>query len=179
MTWTPARMAAVSALAACGASALIAWIVWPEPTPAPATAQPLPPATNEKPAPVEVKVVLAYPKDSRPGQSLPADVRADPAQQIVATGRLEAERRPYTLTAVIDTDHGGGQVYATPEARPWLGFPQTGGASLAYGYKVGTPVIRLAAHHDFVRLGALHAGVSATLDTDGDWFAGLGAGYTW
>jgi hypothetical protein len=128
---------------------------------------------------VEVRVVYVHPPKVKAALNLPAKVVTDPAKVVTATGKLSAEQRPYTLTAVLDTGTGHSEIFARPDPRPWFGFEQHGGASLAYGYKTGTPVIRLAAHHDFIRLGALHAGISATLDTDGDWFTGLGVRYAW
>ncbi len=180
--WTSAHTALVAALVVFGASALIAWWIWPAPAPITGQAQPLPPA-QETPAPatipVDIKVVYVYPPEAKGKLGLPPTVATDPAKQVTATGKLNAEERPYTLTAVLDTGSGRSEVYARPDPQPWLGFSDHGAAGLSYGYQNGQPVFRLAAHQDFIRAGALRAGVNATLDSDGDWFAGLGVRATW
>ncbi len=180
--WTFVHTGLIAVLAVFGASALIVWWLWPAPAPITGQAQPLLPA-KEAPAPatvpVEIKVVYVQPPETKAKLGLPPTVTNNPAKQVTATGKLDAEERPYTLTAVLDTGNGRSEVYARPDPQPWLGFSDHGAAGISYGYQDNQPVFRLAAHQDFVRAGALRAGINATLDSDGDWFAGVGIRTTW
>ncbi|MHB8981450.1 hypothetical protein [Thiobacillus sp.] len=148
---------------------------WPRDTPDVGVSAPLPAAkevrTVEK-VRTEVKVVYVYPKAVKAKLDLPAPVVTDDAKQVIATGKLDAEERPYTLSAVLDTETGGSQVYARPDPLPWVGPGRRGAVGVAYGLKNGHAAGRMYAQHDLLQIKALHAGARGTVDTDGDWFAG-------
>lgn len=164
------------ALAAVIVAALALWtFVDKFNRPEPGVSAPLPPAKEARGVDkvrTEVKVVYVYPDKIKKALDLPAPVQADAAKQVLATGKLKAEARDYTLSAVLDTQTGQGEVYARPDPLPWIGPGQQGAIGLAYGIKNGTPMGRAYARHDLLRVKALHAGALATLDQDGDWFAG-------
>lgn len=103
---------------------------------------------------------------------LPAPVVQDAAKKVVATGKLDAEERPYTMTAVLDVETGDSQVYARPDPLPWIGRGRQGAVGVAYGLANGEPTGKLYGYHDLLRVKALHAGARAEVDQRGEWWAG-------
>lgn len=163
------------ALAAVIVAGLALWTFWPRPTPAVNVAAPLPPAKEvrhteriiERP-----RIVYVYPDEVKPTLGLIDSVANDPAKKVTATGKLNAEERDYTLSAVLDVQTGESQVFARPDPLPWIGPGRQGAVGVTYGVKNGQPTGRLYARHDLLQVKALHAGAGATLDQDGEWFAG-------
>jgi hypothetical protein len=120
----------------------------------------------------EVKVVYVYPDKVKAKLDLPAAVVDDKSKQVIATGKLDAEDRPYTISGVLDTQTGHAEVYARPDPLPWIGPGRRGAVGVSYGLRDGEQMGRLYASHDLLAVKALHAGAGATLDQDGQWFAG-------
>jgi hypothetical protein len=163
-------------LAFFGASALIIWMLWPTPQQPVGVSTPLPPAPAAKDKPTEtiqVKTVVVYRDRPVP---LPT---AKPTERVTATGRLDAEERPYTLSATLDVETGQSRIWSQPEPQPWLAVTRHGEAGVSYGYKSGEPVFRLSARQDLLQVKAMRLGLSSTLDSDGDWFAGAELKYRW
>lgn len=155
--------------------ALAAWTFWQRPVPEVGQAVALPPAKEVRTVEKIIerpKVVYVYPQKTKQVLSLPPDVVADPAKKAIATGKLDAEEREYSLTAVLDTETGDSHVYARPEPLPWIGPGKRGAVGMAYGMKNGNQVGMIYAEHDLLRVKALHAGARAQAFSDGDWFAG-------
>lgn len=176
MTWR-ARLMVVAALAAC---IVCAWLIWEwqtRPAPPPVSVSvPLPEAPQAANQPTErvvVKTVVVY-KD-RP-VPLPG---AATTEKVTATARLEAEERPYTLSATLDTETGQSRIWAQAEPLPWLAITTHGEAGLAYGLRDGAPVWRLSARQDVIQVKAVKAGLVGTVDSDGEWFAGVGVRVGW
>lgn len=155
--------------------ALAAWTFWPRPVPEVGQAVALPPAKEVRTVEKIIerpKIVYVYPQKTKQALNLPPDVVADPAKKVITTGKLDAEEREYSLTAVLDTETGDSHVYARPEPLPWIGPGKRGAVGMAYGMKNGEPVGMLYAEHDLLRVKALHAGARGQVDTTGEWFAG-------
>lgn len=169
-------------LAAPILAALIAWTFWPRTEPAVGQSVVLPPAEEVRTVEKIVerpKVVYVYPQKTKQALNLPPDVVADPAKKAIATGKLDAEEREYTLTAVLDTETGDSQVYARPEPLPWIGPGKRGAVGIAYGFANGEPTGKLYAQHDLLQVKALHAGARAEIDQRGEWWAGATLEYRW
>ena len=167
MRWWPALWAVVLAAAL--------WTFWPRDKPDVGESVPLPPAKEVRTVEKIIerpKIVYVYPQKTKQALDLPQDVVADPAKKAIATGKLDAEERPYTLTAVLDTETGESQVYARADPLPWIGPGKRGSVGVAYGLKNGEPAGMLYGQHDLLRVKALHAGARGQVDTQGDWFAG-------
>lgn len=118
------------------------------------------------------KIVYVYPDDVKPKLGLGAEILGNVNAKVISTGKLKAEERDYTLSAVLDVQTGDSQVYARPDPLPWLGPGRQGAIGAAYGLKNGQPAGRIYTRYDLVQVKALHAGGLATLDTDAEWFAG-------
>ena len=153
----------------------LAWTFWPRAKVDVGQSIQLPPAREVRTVEKiihQVKYVKVYPDKVKSGLDLPASVASDAKKKVIATGKLDAEDRPYTLSAVLDVESGDAVVYARPDPLPWIGPGRQDAVGVAYGIKNGAPAGRLYAEHDLLRVKALHAGARGTLDTDGDWFAG-------
>lgn len=165
----------IIALAAVIVAGLALWTFWPKEKLEVGVSAPLPPAkevrTVEK-VRTEVKVVYVYPAKVKKSLNLPAPVQQDAAKQVIATGKLHAEDRPYTLSAVLDTQTGQSEVYARPDPLPWIGPGRQGAVGVGYGFKNGQPAGWLHARHDLLQVKALHAGAMGMAFTDGEWVAG-------
>lgn len=163
----------IIAAAAVIVAALALWTFWPREKPEVGQSSALPEvAVTPKITVLPPKVIYVYPDKVKGDLNLPPDVQKDEAKKITATGKLKAEERDYTLSAVMDTTTGQSQVFARPDPLPWIGPGRQGAVGLAYGMKNGQPTSRLYARHDLLQVKALHAGAGATLDQDGEWFAG-------
>lgn len=113
---------------------------------------------------------------------LPADVK--PTEHVIAATQVRASDRPQTITTTIDTDTGESRSFTKLDPYPWFAWEPRGEARLAIGYKHNREgrvdqVVRLQASWDAVRVKAFTAGVTGSIDSDGDAFVGVGIAYRW
>ena len=161
-------------------AALVAWTFWPRDQPEVGKSVALPPAKEVRTVEKIIerpRIVYVYPQKTKQALDLPQDVVADPAKKVITTGKLDADERPYTLTAVLDTETGDSQVYARPDNMPWIGPGKRGAVGMAYGLKDGEPTGKIYGYHDLVRVKAIHAGARAEIDQRGEYWAGIYAEY--
>ncbi len=169
-------------VAALASIAMIVWLIWPSPPPPAGSATELNPVTRiEKVETIKLvpKYITVYKERAKAEAGLPASVQSDPDQYVIASGHLDAEQRPYTLSAVFNAGSGASAVYAMPEPDPWLAMETHGEAGITYGFKSGTPTWRLTTRQNLVQIKASRLGAVASLDQDGEWYAGLGIFYRW
>ena len=145
------------------------------------------PAVAHEPI-VEVPIkapVKTFQGKSKERLKLPAAVQADPNQQVIAASQVKSELRPQTISTVVNTETGKVETFVKQDEYPWLAIENRGELRLAYGYKLDGPahdvrrVVRLQLGYDVVRVKALTAGVTSTLDTDRQAFIGVGLTYRW
>lgn len=180
-------------LALAGVLALSVWLMWPAPTPSvtPGTsvAQPLPPAVSAAPS-IEIPEtktptrppIRAIPKTPavRAKVKLPPAIFDQADTYLMATGALAAEERTYTLSSILDRRTGETTVHAVAEPLPLFSLSTDhGAAGVYYGIKAGEPVFRGVLSQEVFRFKRVRAGGLATLDSDGQWFAGVGAEWRW
>lgn len=125
-----------------------------------------------------IKVITLKP-EAKKKLKLPRAVQADPKQHVTAATKVEPSERPQLVTTVINEDTGESTTYVVEEPRPWIGVRDRGEVSLAYGIKKEGPVARLAARQELLQIKALGLGAVGTIDSDGDFFVGIGATYRW
>lgn len=177
--------------AACGAlwGATTLWQNYKPAAPAGGDSVPVQSSPVVKKAPV-VAVAIKAPVKTFQGQTkvqlkLPPIIIADAAEQVIAASKVTADLHPQTVTTVINTDTGAVQSFVKTEPYPWLAIENRGEASVIYGYKfragdfVPKPVGRLQVKYDAVRVKALTVGVTASVDSDRDAFAGVSVSYKW
>lgn len=192
--WRPtARTMIVFALAVCGAAAALAWLMWPDSTPSVTpgsqVAVALPPAVTEAPS-IEIPAtrtptrpaIIAIPKTPkvRDKVKLPPALFDAAETYLVATGSLAAEERQYTLSSVLDRRTGETTVHAVAEPLPWFSLSTDhGAAGVYYGIKDGEPVWRGTLSQEVFRVKRARVQGVASLDSDGEAFAGIGAEIRW
>lgn len=118
------------------------------------------------------KIVYVYPPESKAKLNLPPAVIQDSAKKLITTGKLQAEERPYTLSAVLDTSTGETEVFARPDPLPWVAPGRRGAVGIAYGAGDSGLSMKIYAYRDMLQVKALHAGVRAEADQRGEWWAG-------
>lgn len=129
--------------------------------------------------------VKTYRGKTKTNLKLPDKVIADDKQQVIAASQVKSSLRPQTVSTVIDTDTGAVTSYTKTDPYPWFAVETRGEAKVAYGYKynhsvgVPAPVARLQLSYDAIRIKALTAGITATVDSDRDSFVGIGLSYKW
>lgn len=158
------------------------WYFTPRPAPVGSTvlAKPAPELKGEKKQDITPPKVAVYAPAAKKRLDLPAAVQDDPSKYVLGSAKLPADHHPHTVTAVIDAQTGEVQTYDRRDPLPWLAAEQTGEIRIDVGIKNGlVKVGRLSLREDLLQVKALHAGVNATVDTDGAWFAGAGIGYRW
>lgn len=162
--------------------AAIVWTFWPREKPEVGVSAPLPPAkevrTVEK-VRTEVKVVYVYPEKVKAKLDLPPAVVDDKAKQVIATGKLAADARDYTLSAVLDTETGDSQIYAKPQPLPLIGPGKHGGIGIGYGLTNDGPAMKLYSYQELLRIKKLNAGVRAEADQRGEYWVGATLEYRW
>jgi hypothetical protein len=129
------------------------------------------------------KPIKVFAGDTPARLKLPADVLANPAENVIAATQVRGSDRPQTVTTTINTETGESRSFVKQDPLPWLAIETRGMAQLAYGFKFqngqATQVTRLGVGYDAVRIKALTAGVQGTVDSDGATFVGVGVAYRW
>lgn len=124
--------------------------------------------------------VPVYAPPAKKKLDLPADVQNDPNKYVLDSVKLPNDTHPHTVTTVIDEKTGEVQTFVRRDPLPWFKPEQTGEVRIDYGIKNGgIRVARLTFREDLLQVKALHVGVNATLDTDGQYFVGGGVGWRW
>lgn len=174
-SWT-AAIWIVLALALCGVIAMWVWLSQPTPTP-PATAGtqqavPLPPAVTTPPS-IEIPntgtpdrpTIRAIPKtpEVRKRTKLPPALFDGPDTFIMATGALDAERRTYTLSSVLDRRTGETQVHAVADPLPWLARGREYEIAIGYTMRHG---VEVKARADLVQIKSLYSYAEARANQD-------------
>lgn len=141
---------------------LAAWVLWrwyaPEPPITPSTyvtAAPTRPALpkTEIPAPM----VKALPKTAASKKlDLPAEIAADPAQQILDAVTVPPTKGGATAIAVLDTRSGETRTIVREKPRPLFGFEKGGAAGIRYGASNDGTAVALFVRQDVARVGNLY-----------------------
>lgn len=148
---------------------------WVEATPAPEVRR----APKKK---VTVKAPVTVYQDGGTRLKLPKEAQT-PDTEVIAATQVRGSERPQTVTTTINTQTGESQTFVRQDPYPWFAVEPRGEARLSIGYKLRDSmpqqVIRLGINQDLFRVKAFTAGISGTVDSDGDAFLGIGVAYRW
>ncbi len=130
---------------------------------------------NVKTETIPIKSVVAYAAPAKRKLDLPKSVQDNKDDHVLAAVTVDGAANNKTVTAVIDAE-GKTELYIKNEPSPWLASEKTTEFSLDYGQKRATTgfIYRGAIRLDLLQIKALHAGINASADSDGAWFAGVG-----
>ena len=130
---------------------------------------------------VKKSTVRAYKQTAKVDLQLPVTVQTDETKVVTDSSLVASSEHRTEVTSVLDVSTGETSTYVHLVPDPWLSSEHRGTASLAYGIKLPTNqmVGRLSVREDLVQIKGIHLGIQATVDTDGDAFAGAGVSYRW
>jgi hypothetical protein len=124
--------------------------------------------------------VRAYVPAAKAKLKLPDSMLNDQSVYVLDSSLLPSDTYPQTVTTVIDEQSGEVQTVVRREPLPWLAAEHRGELRLDAGVKNGlAKVVRLTLREDLLQVKALHAGINASVDTDGQFFVGAGVGWKW
>lgn len=128
---------------------------------------------------IKLPSVRVFKSEAKKKVPLPVEIQNNQDLHVIASSKVPINLNPQNVTSVINEKTGEVTTFITREPLPWLRAEQTGEARIDYGWKGARSVARLSAREDLLQVKALHAGVDATLDSDGQYFVGFGVGYRW
>jgi len=143
-------------------------------------AQPAPQVKDVPKVDITPTKVKVYAPKAKGKLDLPPAITNDPDVHVLDTTRVSSNDHPVTIISLIDEKTGEVQTLVRSEPLPWLAAEQRGELRFDVGIKNGIDTIgRLTVREDLLQVKALHAGLHASLDSDGRWFAGGGVGFRW
>lgn len=142
-------------------------------------ATPAPEVKREETVPIDVTSVNVYKPAVKKKLKLPPAVQADPKQHVVAATRTPNDEREHTVTTTLDTTTGKFTTYDRAEPLPWMAVATKTQVGLYYGLRGSDTILRLQAQQELLQIKAVRLGATATLDSDGQSFIGLGAWARW
>ena len=167
-------------LLAVGVGVYVAFKPEPAPTGVHLPAKPAPQVAREIKTEIALKSpVKVYRPEVKRKLKLPDAIQQNADQHVIASSRTVADERPHTITTVIDASTGEATTFDRTEPLPWLGVSTKTEIGAFYGVKNGVPTWRVQAQQELLQVKAVRIGATATLDSDGETFVGVGAWARW
>lgn len=124
-------------------------------------------------------VVVAKPA-AKGKLNLPPAIAEDPSKHVTSSSTVTAGERPQAIITLLDQTTGQTTAVVQQLEYPWLATEQRGQMWIGYGLADGgRRAGRLMLREDLLQVKALHLGGQASVDTDGQWFAGVGVAWRW
>lgn len=162
---------------------ILAGVYWPQPS-QPDTgskvaevAPQLSGIAKEEIKPEKLKVYKPEAKDKLP---LPQDIKKDKDEHVIDASKIKGDGHDHTVITVVNDKTGESTTIDYKEPLPWLSIERKRELRLDYGYKgnpLPVPVLRLTYRADFIQSKMFHAGINTSLDSDLEYFIGLGLGW--
>lgn len=164
---------------------ILAFLLWEnhqKPVSAPANeiieAMDAPEVKNVPKASIAPPRVIVYSSEAKKTVALPEQVKADPVLSVLNSVKVPDSNHAQTVTSVINSQTGETKSYVVTDPYPWVAAENKMQVSMGYGISNGgRQVGRISFADDLVQVKAIHLGVSTTLDSDGQYFAGIMATY--
>lgn len=120
--------------------------------------------------------VVALTPAAKKKLGLPPALQQDPQASVLTAADVPRTDHPLIATAVLRRDTGVGEIYFTPQARPWLATDRRWLVGGFYTYRddAAQPVGELLVMVDLLQIKALHLGAMGHLDTTGRRALGVG-----
>lgn len=152
----------------------------PRQDPTPSTPGATAPQLHDTPhtdiTPDKVKV---YEPAAKKKLDLSTDIVDDPNKYVLGSTRLPNDTHDHTVTTVIDAKTGESTTVVREEPYPWFAQTQRGYVQFGSGLTSRGVIWRTAVSQDMLQIKAIYFGVDATMDSDGQWYAGWHAAYRW
>ena len=122
--------------------------------------------------------VIVHTAAAKTDLGLSPKVIADPAEHVVVADTVKCQDdHPQTVVALLNDQTGVVTNEQKTEPLPWIAVETKSDVGLYYGFKRGVTVLRGAFNYEVLEVKALHFGVTASVDNDGELFAGVGVKY--
>ena len=146
-----------------------------------ALATPAKELAHEKSSTLTCQKVVVYRDRVKQELGIPAAIRGDVSQKVVASSRVPGDEHPHTVTAVWDSASGVVTQFDRQDPLPWLAFNRRGELGLAYGVRDGRggPVWQASGKVALAQAKAVSFGPVGVVDTSGGWFVGVGGWVHW
>lgn len=134
---------------------------------------------------IEIPKVTVFSAPAKAKLKLPDAIVQNPDAHVIAATQVKPDLHPQTVVTVINSATGESETITRRDPYPWAAATQSGELRLDYGYKFdhfasgGKMIAKLTLREDLLQLKALHIGATASLESDGTMFAGVGLGYRW
>lgn len=159
----------------------MAWFYFVTPTPVPGKQTEAIPAKEVKNVPKETIQLPAGIKVRKPAAKaavgLPTAIVEDESKHVIDAVTLPDDGHKHTAIIVLDDKTGEVTITDKIEPLPWLAAVDEMEIRLDYGIKNTGTAWRLSAEKNFVQIKQFRLGGSASIYTDGSWFAGVGVGW--
>lgn len=120
--------------------------------------------------------IKVYPDKVEKTLGLPEEVRKSPTKDVVASSKIMPDEHPHTVTAVYDSQTMAVSLYDRRDPLPWMtvGTRYTVGVWYGEGSSVKSHVWLLRGDMELVRIKSAGLGLTASVNTDGQAFIGVG-----
>lgn len=135
--------------------------------------------------PLKTTTVEVYPASVKGALKLPDTALDNPALDIVASTQVKADKRPQTITTLLNTETGEFKTYARRDPLPWIAAQPSGQAGLFYLQRQHGQVLQLSAQQSLVQVKGLHLGIKGSVEQpvsgpgETAWAAGVGVWMEW
>ena len=129
--------------------------------------------------PKDCTVIVRKPA-AKQALDLPEPIKADPAKHVTAAVIIPPDEHPQSVVSLFDSATGQTETLTQRMEHPWLATEQRGQVWVGYGLaEGGRRAGRILLREDLLQVKALHLGGMASIDTGGQWFAGVGVAWRW
>lgn len=150
-------------------------------------ATPAPEVAKAEPVskPLKTTSVKAYPASVKNALKLPQNALDNPALDVIASTQVQADKRPQTITTLLNTETGEVETYARRDPLPWIAAQPSGQAGLFYLQRQHGQVLQLSAQQSLVQIKGVHVGVKGSIEQpltgpgETAWAAGVGVWVEW
>ncbi len=155
----------------------------PAPTGIHLEARPAPELSKVPHASVSIaKPVRVYAPAAKRKLNLPEAIKSDPDKHVIASSKTANDERQHTITTVIDAATGEATTLDRVDPLPWIAPNTKTELGMYYGYRNGTPALRVQGSQELLQVKALHLGAIANADVmpgQVDTFVGVGVWARW
>jgi hypothetical protein len=128
---------------------------------------------------VIIDFVKVYKPAAKKKLDLPADIQANEDLHVVSSVKTANDERQHTITTLLNKSTNEFTTLDRVDPHPWLAVNTKTEIGLMYGLKGGDQIIRLQGQQTLLQIKAVRVGATATLDSDGESFIGIGAWARW
>ncbi len=122
--------------------------------------------------------VIVYAPAAKAKTKVPEPLKSDPGAFVIGSSTIPASNQPQIATSVFNFNTGETKTFISKEPEPLFQMEKKYEIRASYGMKTGSGMItRLSFSDDLMQIKAFHLGADASIDSDGEGFAGVHIAY--